>query len=165
MPPRSGVNYMKYSTCSTNSNSTYVPLTKQCDNTQSTAGYLAIFCIANALMGIGTTPVGTLGATYLDENVSPKNSPLFIGIWHCTMILGPSVGLASASVFLKQYTNIDTKVCYFFDNTQLNINHSHILINKLGMNVIYNQFYFRLPQGLVSCTLSGLVGGGYHLQQ
>ena len=110
MPFGKGVNYGLFDRCSSQSNSTYIPLTKTCDNTQSTAGYLAIFCIGNMLMGIGTTPVGTLGATYLDENVSPKNSPLFIGFWYLMTILGPSVGLMSAGAFLQKYTNMNTPV-------------------------------------------------------
>lgn len=110
MDPRDGIAYFLRNTCKAQANTTYVPLAKPCDNTQSTAGYLAIFCIGNMLMGIGTTPVGTLGATYLDENVSPKNSPLFIGVWYLMTILGPSVGLMSAGAFLQKFTNMDKPV-------------------------------------------------------
>ena len=111
MSPTSGINYRQYDTCSLNATSTFIGVDPQnCDVGHSSAGYLALFCISNMLMGIGTTPLYTLGAAYLDENVSPKNSPLYIGIWYGATVLGPSVGLASASGFLKQYTNMGEKV-------------------------------------------------------
>ncbi|XP_066934957.1 solute carrier organic anion transporter family member 4C1-like [Clytia hemisphaerica] len=104
-----GVNYMKHDTCAGNATTAFMELGNMadCDSAPSSNGYLAIFCVANMLMGIGATPLNTLGAAYLDENVSPKNSPIYIGIWYGMLILGPSIGLGSAGAFLKQYTNAD----------------------------------------------------------
>ena len=110
-----GVNYMKYDTCLTNATSAFTEIGNMadCDSAPSSNGYLAIFCVANMLMGIGATPLNTLGAAYLDENVSPKNSPIYIGIWYGMIILGPSVGFSAAAGFLNEYTNMDGKVRFY----------------------------------------------------
>lgn len=114
----STINFKKYDICSQNSSSTIMELGKQVcnkDTSQSSGLHLTILCIANMLMGIGATPLNTLGAAYLDENVSPKNSPLYIGIWYGMLILGPSVGFSTASGFLGQYTNIgEVSVSFIF---------------------------------------------------
>ena len=105
----SAINFKKYDLCLQNASSTIVELGKHsCSDgsTQSSGLYLAVLCLANMLMGIGATPLNTLGAAYLDENVSPKNSPLYIGVWYGMLILGPSVGFSIASAFLGEYTNL-----------------------------------------------------------
>uniref|UniRef100_A0A915L3J9 Uncharacterized protein n=1 Tax=Romanomermis culicivorax TaxID=13658 RepID=A0A915L3J9_ROMCU len=40
---------------------------------------LLLFCFAQFLNGIGTTPLMTLGVSYIDENVKPTHSPVYIG--------------------------------------------------------------------------------------
>ena len=113
----SAINLTSYNFCSQNATSTILELGKHhCDEgtSQSSGLYLTILCIANMLMGIGATPLNTLGAAYLDENVSPKNSPLYVGIWYGMLILGPSVGFSTASGFLGQYTNIGEVINVFF---------------------------------------------------
>ena len=104
----SAINFHKYELCLQNASSTIVDFEGGCGDggSSKTSGfYLAFLCLANMLMGIGATPLNTLGAAYIDENVSPKNSPIYIGIWYGMMILGPSLGFSAASVFLGDYTN------------------------------------------------------------
>ena len=107
-----GINFLDYDLCSGNASSTTSQIGSDiCGNSHSSGIYLVVFCIANMLMGLGTTPLSTLGAAYLDENVSPKNSPIYIGIWYGMMILGPSVGFATASGFLQQFTDVEQVIC------------------------------------------------------
>lgn len=40
-----------------------------------------LFCFAHLLHGIGATPLFTLGVSYIDENVKPTLSPLYIGMY------------------------------------------------------------------------------------
>jgi len=48
-----------------------------------------------------------LGPTYLDENVSPRATPIYLGIWFCCTMLGPPIGMIAGGMFLKIYTDID----------------------------------------------------------
>eukprot|EP00794_Sanderia_malayensis_P000569 gene569-1227_t len=80
-------------------------LPAQCDQKSSTSGYLVILCLAQFVMGAGTTPLYTLGPTYLDENVNPKVSPVYLGVWFATTFLGPGLGYIVGGTFLKMFTN------------------------------------------------------------
>eukprot|EP00794_Sanderia_malayensis_P000567 gene567-1225_t len=80
-------------------------LPAQCDQKSSTSGYLVILCLAQFVMGAGTTPLYTLGPTYLDENVNPKVSPIYLGVWLSTTFLGPGLGYIVGGTFLKMFTN------------------------------------------------------------
>ena len=98
------VNFQDFETCSFNA--TTGSINKDLCNTQhSSVLHLAIFCFAEMIMGLGTTPLYTLGAAYLDENVSPKNCPIYMGIWYITTLLGPAVGFFIGGIFLNQYVD------------------------------------------------------------
>ena len=51
------------------------------DQDSHTSAYWAtwILSIASLLVGVGTTAVNTLGIPYIDDNVAPKESPLYFG--------------------------------------------------------------------------------------
>ena len=57
-------------------------------------------------MGAGTTPLYTLGPAYMDENVNPKVSPIYLGIWFATTFLGPGMGFAVGGAFLRTFTDL-----------------------------------------------------------
>ena len=72
----------------------------------SSSLYLFFLCFGQLVMGAGTTPLYTLGPAYLDENVNPKVSPIYLGIWYATTFLGPGLGFAIGGTFLKKFTDL-----------------------------------------------------------
>ena len=73
----------------------------------STGLYLAIFCIAQAITGAGVTPILTLGSAYIDENVDPKSSPVYLGILFATSMIGPGIGFVAGGLFLSVYVDVN----------------------------------------------------------
>ena len=59
---------------------------------------LAIFFMSLLMIGLGTTTVNTLGIPYIDDNVAPKESPLYFGITIGVRIFGPVCGFLLGSV-------------------------------------------------------------------
>ena len=75
---------------------------KETINTKSriTNTVLSIFFVSLLLIGIGATAVNTLGIPYIDDNVAPKESPLYFGIKSIFVTLSLS-GLSSGQTFSK----------------------------------------------------------------
>ena len=68
--------------------------------------YLFIFCLAQFIFGIGVTPLWPLAPAYLDENVNPKNAPIYVGIWFVSNFLGRGVGYIVGGAFLRIFTDL-----------------------------------------------------------
>jgi len=64
--------------------------------------YLFIFCAAQLLMGAGTTPLYSLAPAYIDENVHPKASPIYLGIFFAAAIAGPGLGFVTGGPILNE---------------------------------------------------------------
>jgi len=72
----------------------------------SSSLYLFFLCLGQFVMGAGTTPLFTLGPAYLDENVNPKFSPIYLGLWYATTFFGPGLGFAAGGIFLNMFTDL-----------------------------------------------------------
>ena len=62
------------------------PSSVKCENedlksaqSKITSSVITIFCVSLFLIGIGSTAVNTLGIPYIDDNVAPRESPLYFG--------------------------------------------------------------------------------------
>ncbi|KAJ7394323.1 hypothetical protein OS493_000127 [Desmophyllum pertusum] len=64
--------------------------------------YLFIFCVAQLLMGAGTTPLYSLAPAYIDENVHPKASPIYLGIFFAAAVAGPGLGFVAGGPILNE---------------------------------------------------------------
>ncbi|XP_046848352.1 LOW QUALITY PROTEIN: solute carrier organic anion transporter family member 4A1-like [Xenia sp. Carnegie-2017] len=69
--------------------------------------YMAIFIIAQLIMGAGTSPFYSLLPAYLDENVHPKHTPVYLAIWTCATFLGPGLGMIVGGKFLSIYVDLE----------------------------------------------------------
>ncbi|XP_041360902.1 solute carrier organic anion transporter family member 4A1-like isoform X2 [Gigantopelta aegis] len=82
--------------------------TSLCDtNTpQSLSNYKYVFFLGQLLHGAGASPLYTLGVNYLDENLPPRSSSFYIGIFYALAIVGPAIGYVAGGEFLKMHTDI-----------------------------------------------------------
>lgn len=70
--------------------------------------YKYMFFFGQLLHGAGASPLYTLGVTYLDENLSVRTSPVYIGIFYTMAIIGPAFGYLLGGKFLDLYVDINT---------------------------------------------------------
>lgn len=68
--------------------------------------YMLIFFMGQLLMGAGTTPLYTLGPAYIDENVHPKSSPVYLAVFFSLTLLGPGLGFISGGSLLNIYIDV-----------------------------------------------------------
>lgn len=68
--------------------------------------YIFIFFVAQLLMGAGATSLFTLGPAYLDENVHPKSSPVYLAVFFSMTLLGPGLGFVLGGSLLNIYIDI-----------------------------------------------------------
>ncbi|XP_003377138.1 solute carrier organic anion transporter family member 4A1 [Trichinella spiralis] len=82
--------------------------------------FFYILLLGQVLHGIGAAPLYTLGVAYLDENVSQKMSPVYLGIYFAFATLGPALGFIIGGMLLNINGDIDK-----ITQDQISINPDH----------------------------------------
>uniref|UniRef100_A0A7E4V7V1 Solute carrier organic anion transporter family member n=1 Tax=Panagrellus redivivus TaxID=6233 RepID=A0A7E4V7V1_PANRE len=67
--------------------------------------YVFLFSLAHFLHGMGATPLFTIGVSYIDENVGPAVSSMYLGVFYAFAIFGPAFGFLMSSTFLRYHTD------------------------------------------------------------
>lgn len=91
--------------------------------------YMLVFVGAKLLLGAGTTPLFTLGPAYIDENVSPKVAPMYLGVWFTATFFGPGIGYVAGGSLLNVW--VDLIQVWLLQNLKFNI-----LIFRLHLNSV-----------------------------
>ncbi|XP_075788187.1 solute carrier organic anion transporter family member 4C1 isoform X2 [Pelodiscus sinensis] len=69
----------------------------------SLSNYLYVFILAQLLLGVGGTPLYTVGTAFIDDSVPKHKSSLYIGIGYAMSLLGPALGYVLGGQLLKIY--------------------------------------------------------------
>ena len=88
--------------CVTHMNSTG---TDSCNVDNSDRYSLIFFFVGNILIGLGATPLFTIGPSYMDDIIRPKYVSIHLGIFYGLSILGPAVGFGLGAGFLSIYVD------------------------------------------------------------
>uniref|UniRef100_A0A1I7TMK6 Solute carrier organic anion transporter family member n=1 Tax=Caenorhabditis tropicalis TaxID=1561998 RepID=A0A1I7TMK6_9PELO len=69
--------------------------------------YFWMFILGQTLHGVGSTPLFSIGTTYMDENVSQKASPVYLAIHAVLTSFGPVIGVFAGGFLLNLYDDFD----------------------------------------------------------
>nr|XP_045379311.1 solute carrier organic anion transporter family member 4C1-like isoform X2 [Camelus bactrianus] len=76
-------------------------------SSSSLFNYLYVFILGQLLLGVGGTPLYTLGTAFIDDSVPTHKSSLYIGIGYSMSVLGPAVGYVLGGQLLTLYIDVD----------------------------------------------------------
>ncbi|NWT19872.1 SO4C1 protein, partial [Vireo altiloquus] len=93
-------------TCQT-AETTFANATCSASTNSSLHKYLYVFILGQLLLGVGGTPLYTLGTAFIDDSVPKHKSSLYIGIGYAMSLLGPAIGYVNL-LFLNYFSS--TKV-------------------------------------------------------
>ncbi|XP_014116964.1 PREDICTED: solute carrier organic anion transporter family member 4C1 isoform X3 [Pseudopodoces humilis] len=92
-------------TCLT-AETTFANSTCHVSTSSSLHKYLYVFILGQLLLGVGGTPLYTLGTAFIDDSVPKHMSSLYIGIGYSMSLLGPAIGYVLGGQLLKVYIDI-----------------------------------------------------------
>ncbi|KAM9330944.1 solute carrier organic anion transporter family member 4C1 [Gastrophryne carolinensis] len=91
--------------CEASGNSSNVDCTDKKASTLS--NYLYVFVLGQLLMGVGGTPLYTLGTAFFDDSLPTHKSSMYIGIAYGMSVVGPAVGYLIGGQILNIYIDFD----------------------------------------------------------
>ncbi|XP_019372755.1 PREDICTED: solute carrier organic anion transporter family member 4C1 [Gavialis gangeticus] len=81
-------------------------LTCNASTKSSLSNYLYVFILGQLLLGVGGTPLYTLGTAFIDDSVPKHKSSLYIGIGYAMSLLGPAIGYVLGGQLLNIYIDV-----------------------------------------------------------
>ena len=82
-----------------------VDFTPNCDVTGNNRYSLIFFYIGNIVIGVGASPLFTIGPSYIDDIIHPKHVSVHLGVFFMCAILGPALGYGLGAAFLSIYVD------------------------------------------------------------
>ena len=75
-----------------------------------------VFIIGSIVIGVGAAPLYTIGTSYIEEIIHPKNTPICMGIFFTAALIGSALGFLLGGVFLTMHVDLQ-------DDTDLEQSH------------------------------------------
>nr|XP_004611341.1 unnamed protein product [Sorex araneus] len=74
---------------------------------KESGSYMWVFVLlGNMLRGIGETPIGPLGISYMDDFAQEGQSSFYLGILNGVAMIGPIIGFLMGSLFFRIYVDV-----------------------------------------------------------
>ncbi|NXU46691.1 SO4C1 protein, partial [Drymodes brunneopygia] len=107
-------------TCQT-AETTFANATCSASTSSSFHKYLYVFILGQLLLGVGGTPLYTLGTAFIDDSVPKHKTSLYIGIGYAMSLLGPAIGYVLGGQLLKVYIDIQVNLLFlnYFSSTKV----------------------------------------------
>ncbi|KFD65748.1 hypothetical protein M514_07633 [Trichuris suis] len=81
-------------------------VTSQPDTIESSPNsYVLTFMLAQILLGVGGSPLFTLGTSYLDDRLDKESSSVYLAIMYVMLAFGPVCGFLLGGLFLSEYVD------------------------------------------------------------
>ena len=65
-----------------------------------------VFIIGSIVIGIGAAPLYTIGTSYIEEIIHPKNTPICMGIFFTAALIGSALGFVLGGAFLTMHVDL-----------------------------------------------------------
>uniref|UniRef100_A0AAG5DEJ1 Solute carrier organic anion transporter family member n=1 Tax=Anopheles atroparvus TaxID=41427 RepID=A0AAG5DEJ1_ANOAO len=75
----------------------------ECEKEEGNMAPQIVLFLAQFISGIGSSLYYTLGVSYMDDNIKKSKTPALVSVSYFLRMLGPAIGYALASYFLKLY--------------------------------------------------------------
>uniref|UniRef100_A0A0K0D973 Solute carrier organic anion transporter family member n=1 Tax=Angiostrongylus cantonensis TaxID=6313 RepID=A0A0K0D973_ANGCA len=115
--------------------------------------YFLLFVLGQTLHGVGSTPLFSIGTTFIDENVSQKASPVYLAIHAVLTSFGPVIGVFVGGFLLNIYDDFDRVdnadlLCKTFEAKKICRNPTVIVCIVMGIfeSIIINGFAAFMPK-------------------
>ena len=87
-------------------------LSASVENCKSSKWYIIlVFIVGQAIIGVGSSPIYNLGAAYVDENTSRRNSGMYLAMYYSATAIGIGIGFLLGGHLLGIYVDI-FQVCF-----------------------------------------------------
>ncbi|XP_006819771.1 solute carrier organic anion transporter family member 4C1-like [Saccoglossus kowalevskii] len=162
-------------------------VTEDCDDEwDSLSNFFYVFILAQICIGIGASPIYTVGYAWVDENTTHAKSGWYMGILNTMAVLGPSTGFIVGALTLTlfteltveeinssdKYDNARTKYIKDERRSQAHADGSDVVAQQQGFGRTWRDFwpaskilFKNYPYMWINCarTTSTLVLSGCHI--